>query len=694
MFSSIKGKLIFFIILIVSITGIVIVLLTRRDVGNAMLEAQESSAQNVIELVELNIRGGYNKLLSEKFDMIIGLNSRLKDLAGICLSIVEKHADLSKTGTLSKKEAQQKSLDLLRSIRFQKGNIFVFDKNATVVAHRDARMQGNSIATLKDIKGRYISKVMHEEVLKNSGESAVFYWEGSEQKTVRKKLGYFVPFRKWHWTLCAVIDFEQIEAESQKKLQNIVKVLKKTFDKFRIGKTGYAFLFDGKENMLIAPPGREEADYHTIKNHLTGNILIHDLMKSANEKEKSIRYFEFSAHGIQQIEAYVSYFKPFNWYITVAVPIEEVQKPAKDLITRQSIIISMIFFVSIIAAFILVSKISHPLKLLTSYAKDIPSIDFTGKEEEKSFIEELPIKFKDEVGRLAESFMFMKTELKKNVQKVIVTRLKKEAAETANRAKSEFLANMSHELRTPLNHIIGFSELIIDKQFGDLNEVQERHISNIHKSSKHLLYLINDILDLSKVEAGKQELELSEVNLKALLDNSLVMFKEKAVRHRIGISATSDSIPKTVKADERKLKQIIYNLLSNAIKFTPDGGEVCLSARTVDCIESPGQRRRDSKYLQLIEDRAECDDSELVDVKCKKCIEISISDTGIGIKLEDQEHIFNPFEQVDGSASRKYQGTGLGLSLSKKFVELHGGKIWVDSAGEDKGTTFIFVIPT
>jgi signal transduction histidine kinase len=417
-------------------------------------------------------------------------------------------------------------------------------------------------------------------------------------------------------------------------------------------------------------------------------------MKSAKEKEKSIRYFEFSAHGIQEIEAYVSYFKPFNWYITVAVPVEEVQKPAKDLITRQSIIISMIFFVSIIAAFILVSKISQPLKLLTSYAKDIPSIDFTVKEEEKPLIEELPIKFKDEVGRLAESFMFMKAELKKNVQKVIVTRLKKEAAETANRAKSEFLANMSHELRTPLNHIIGFSELIIDKHYGDLNQDQERHINNIHKSSIHLLNLINDILDLSKVEAGKQELELSEVNLKALLENSLVMFKEKAVKHRIGISATTDSMPKTVKADGRKLKQIIYNLLANAIKFTPDGGEVCLNARTVDCIERPGQRRRDSKYLQIIEDRAESDDSDLVDVEFKKCIEISISDTGIGIKLEDQEHIFNPFEQVDGSASRKYQGTGLGLSLSKKCVELHGGKIRVESAGEDKGSTFIFVIPT
>jgi signal transduction histidine kinase len=693
MFSSLKGKIIFFITLIVSITGIVIVFLTRRDVGHAMLEAQESSVRNVLELVELNIRGGYNKLLSEKFDMIIGLNSRLKDLAGICLTVVEKHADLSKKGALSEKEAQQRSLDWLRSARFQKGNVFVFDKNAVVVAHRDAWIEGTSIASLKDIKGRYISKAMHEEILKNSGESAVFYWEGLDQKTVSKKLGYFVPFRKWHWTLCAVIDFEQIEAESQKRLQDIVKVLRKTFNKFHIGKTGYAFLFDGKENMLIPPPGQEEADYPSIRNKLTGNILIHDLMESAKEKENSIRYIESAAHGNQEIEAYVSYFKPFDWYITVVYPVEEIQQPAKDLVTRQSIIISLIFIGSIIAAFILVSKTSHPLKLLTSYAKDIPSIDFTAEEEEGSLIEELPIKFKDEVGRVAESFMFMRTELKKNVQKVLVTRLKKEAAETANRAKSEFLANMSHELRTPLNHIIGFSQLILDKHFGDLNEIQERHVSRIHQSSEHLLSLINDILDLSKVEAGKHKLELSDVNLKPLLVNSLDMVKEKAIKHSIGLSTNADSIPEFVKADERKLKQIIYNLLSNAMKFTPDGGEVCLSARTVDHIERPCQREGDSEHLQIIEDRVEGNFSELTDVECEKWVEISVSDTGIGLKHEDQDRIFNPFEQVDGSASRKYQGTGLGLSLSKKFVKLHGGRIWAESAGEGKGSTFRFVIP-
>lgn len=693
MFSSLKGKIIFFITLIVAITGIAIVFFTRRDVGNAMLQAQETSAQNVLELVELNIRGGYNKLLSDKFDMIIGLNTRLKDLTGICLSVVEKYKDLAKTGVLSEKEAQQRSLDWMGTVRFQEGNVFVFDQNALVLAHRDARMQGTSIASLKDIKGRYISKVMHEEILKFSGESAVFYWEDIDEKIVSKKLGYFVPFRKWHWTLCAVIDFEQIEAESQKKLQKIVKVLKKTFGKIHIGRSGFAFLFDGKENMLIPPPWQEEEDYRAIKNELTGNLLLRDLMKCAKEKDNSIRYIEFAAHGNQQIGAYVSYFKPFDWYIAVAVPVEEIQQPAKDLVKRQSIIISVIFLGSLIAAYILVSRTSHPLKLLALYAKDIPSIDFTAKKEESSPIEELPIKFNDEVGRLAQSFIFMKAELKKNIQKVIATRLKKEAAEAANRAKSEFLANMSHELRTPLNHIIGFSELVLDKHFGDLNETQERYLCNVHHSSKHLLSLINDILDLSKVEAGKLELELSDVNLELVLENGLVMVKEKAMKHGIRLSANTDSIPETVRVDERKLKQIIYNLLSNAMKFTPAGGEVCLSARMVECSVRPGQRQGDSEQPQIIENRTEGNDTELADMERKECVEISVSDTGIGIERKNQERIFNPFEQVDGSASRRYQGTGLGLSLIKKFVELHGGNIWVESAGEGKGSTFGFVIP-
>ncbi len=242
----------------------------------------------------------------------------------------------------------------------------------------------------------------------------------------------------------------------------------------------------------------------------------------------------------------------------------------------------------------------------------------------------------------------------------------KESAETSNKAKSEFLANMSHELRTPLNHIIGFTELVVDQHFGELNKIQEEYLNDVLHSSKHLLSLINDILDLSKVEAGKLELELDDVNLRMLLENSLIMIKEKAMKHDVQVSTEFQNIPGIITADERKLKQIFYNLLSNAVKFSPNGGTIRLSA-------TPATRNSQ---------RATGD-----------VIEISVTDTGIGIKREDLARIFNPFEQVENSKSRRFQGTGLGLALTKRLVELHGGRIWAESKGEGKGSTFTCIIP-
>ena len=257
-------------------------------------------------------------------------------------------------------------------------------------------------------------------------------------------------------------------------------------------------------------------------------------------------------------------------------------------------------------------------------------------------------------------------------QRQAVVRAKRKA-EAANQAKSEFLANMSHELRTPLNHIMGFTELILDKNFGELNTTQEEYLSDVHHSSRHLLSLINDVLDLAKVEAGKLKLEPSQVDLPQLIKSSLVMIREKAIRHSIKIEHDSNGIPRTIIADERKLKQILYNLLSNAVKFTPNGGKIRLQAKKAsgsaghNSHNTPGQG---PTYL-----------------------EIAVQDTGIGIKPKDLKRIFNPFEQVDNSASRQFQGTGLGLSLTRRLVELHGGKIWVDSKGPDQGSTFHFIIP-
>ena len=260
-------------------------------------------------------------------------------------------------------------------------------------------------------------------------------------------------------------------------------------------------------------------------------------------------------------------------------------------------------------------------------------------------------------------------------------------AEIANRAKSEFLANMSHELRTPLNHIIGFTELVLDKNFGDLNEIQTEYLNDVLQSSTHLLFLINDILDLSKIEASKLQLELSDVDLKILLENSLVMIKEKALKHSVCLSVNVNGIPETIKADERKLKQIIYNLLSNAIKFTPDGGRIRLNAEGVNGSVSAAksdQEKPSKKTLPALNQKHG---------SAQEFVRISVSDTGIGLQKKELECIFDPFYQVESSASRNYQGTGLGLSLSKNIVNLHGGRIWAESEGSGKGSTFRFIIP-
>jgi signal transduction histidine kinase len=215
---------------------------------------------------------------------------------------------------------------------------------------------------------------------------------------------------------------------------------------------------------------------------------------------------------------------------------------------------------------------------------------------------------------------------------------------------------MSHELRTPLNAIIGFSEVLSDRMFGELNEKQEEYLQDIHASGQHLLSLINDILDLSKIEAGRMELELTDFHLPTAIDNALILVRERAGRRGIRLSSTLDESLDTIRADERKVKQVLLNLLSNALKFTPEGGR--------------------------IEVRAELNEA---------MVAISVTDTGVGIAPEDQEAIFEEFRQV-GTADKKVEGTGLGLALSRKFVELHGGRIWVKShVGE--GSTFTFTLP-
>jgi signal transduction histidine kinase len=255
---------------------------------------------------------------------------------------------------------------------------------------------------------------------------------------------------------------------------------------------------------------------------------------------------------------------------------------------------------------------------------------------------------RDELGSLAANVNRMNDELRRLYGEL----------EEISRHKSEFLANMSHELRTPLNAVIGFSDVLLETMFGPLNDKQREYLSDIRASGHHLLELLNDILDLSKVEAGRMDLNMSEFSLLDAIDQGLMVVRERANSHKIRLTVDADEELAVMEGDELRVKQVLWNLLTNAVKFTPDGGSVEVIARHID--------------------------GEVV---------VLVRDTGIGVPEEDHDRIFDSFQQGGRRGpSPHIEGTGLGLTLSKRIVELHGGRIWLDSE-VGVGSTFGFALP-
>jgi signal transduction histidine kinase len=238
----------------------------------------------------------------------------------------------------------------------------------------------------------------------------------------------------------------------------------------------------------------------------------------------------------------------------------------------------------------------------------------------------------------------------------------------ASDAKSDFLASMSHELRTPLNSIIGFSQILEDGLTGELNDKQKEYIGYVLASGNHLLALINDILDVAKIEAGKAELEVSPFPLRSALEGAVASLTDKAEARRLSLTlVVTPDADIDILADERRFRQIALNLLSNAVKFTPEGGAVTVKAQRFA-------------------------GSELAELAAGDYVEIAVTDTGIGISAADQAKLFQPFSQLKSGLSKNVSGTGLGLALTKKLVEMHGGAIWLQSE-PGRGSTFTFVLP-
>lgn len=408
--------------------------------------------------------------------------------------------------------------------------------------------------------------------------------------------------------------------------------------RIKVGEQGKAYVIDST-GQLVADP---DIGLVLRKTDLSALTHVKAALGSGDDQEPAMLARDRA--GTEVLTAFAP-IEPLGWRVFVEQPVSEVYVTLDASILRTALLLLGGFVISALAALAMARRMVRPIRTLQEGAQRIGA----GELEQK-----IEVHTGDELEALAGQFNDMTDELRRSHAE-LEQKVEERTAQlaVANRHKSEFLANMSHELRTPLNAIIGFSEALRERMFGELNAKQAEYLEDIHASGRHLLSLINDILDLSKIEAGRMELDVSSFAAPAALEGAMSLVRERAQRKGIALTLEVDPALGEMRADERKFKQILLNLLSNAIKFTPEGGRIAVGAR----VNGAG-------------------------------LEFAVSDSGIGIAAEDQAAVFEEFRQVGPRA----EGTGLGLALTRKFVELHGGSIGVQSE-RDRGTTFTFTLP-
>jgi signal transduction histidine kinase len=428
-------------------------------------------------------------------------------------------------------------------------------------------------------------------------------------------------------------------------------------DRARIGDAGYAYAINSRGE-LIAHPDKNLVLAHTsfaalpqVRAALTGAPTARaDVVTTGRDP------------GGNEVLSAFQRVDPPGWWVFVEEPLSVAFAPIESAIWRTALLLVVFLLVAVVTSVLLARNLVRPIESIQVAAAKIGSgaldqrIDISSRDELGALAEE----FNRMAARLQASYVGLEQQVQERTRE-LATALgkldeKTRELEAASDHKSEFLADMSHELRTPLNAISGFSQVLRKQLLGEINEKQAEYLDDILASSRHLLSLIDDVLDLAKVEAGQIELEVMPFSLHEALERGVVIVRERATREDVRLSVSSDPGVETVMGDERRIRQVVFNLLSNAVKFAPAGSTVDVAAARVDGV-----------------------------------VRVSVRDSGPGIAPEDQARIFEEFQQAAAGKEQR-EGTGLGLALSRRLVELHGGHIWVDSE-VGKGSTFVFTLP-
>lgn len=493
---SIKSKVLLLIAGIMAVTALVLIFFTQEYVGNTMLEAEQKSVRNAMFLIKLNVENEYRSLLFHKMITLTARKNEMKDLSGVVLSGLDNLYRVKEQRGPGGDGSGTRALEWLSELRYgKKMYFFVYTEDLTIISHPNRDIIGTRLPALMDVKGEPLLKSMMEKAKREGGGYASFSWDDTEGGTEAgaRKLGYFVYHPGWKWVIATAVSIEDIEAEAQKRLALIVEELKETFARTKLAQTGTFFLFNGKKEILVHPTlaGKGSEGGTDAK---SGGLPMDELIAAAKTPAKPIDYLwdagSAGEGGRVVYESYVDYFKTLDWYIASSARKDEIQQPAKALVMRQTLFIAAIFAASLLIAYLLVSRVSKHLGRLAAYAKQLPLRDFGSTAAGPSSIEPMARKYRDEVGRLAEAFLFMEQELRQYVRDLRETTAAKERIESELRIAHDIQMSILPKTFPPFPHC---KEFEIYAKLKPAREVGGDFYDFFFVDDHHLFFSLGDV---------------------------------------------------------------------------------------------------------------------------------------------------------------------------------------------------------
>jgi len=655
-------------------------------VHRASFEQEQAAARNVLDSVYDSVEAAHEQIAAYRALALEDRKRELKDIVSVQKAYLDVQLRKVRQGELSEHDAKAMALEDMRAFRYgQNDYVWVSDYDSRLISHPDPKLHEADFSKVLDIRGNLIVPPM-VDVARRQGEGFTsYFWRRLGEDQPVEKLTYSRDFPEWKWVIGSGVYIDDVEHAVAQRRAVVLEKLRQLLRSLKIARTGYMFVFDADQNMIIHPdPKLEGTNIAGLIDPASSRPIGQELIDAAARPDGLLRYKwdkpQDPGHYVHDKISWVRRSDGFGWYIASSVYIDELESNAHLLRNRLLLISIAILIVSLGVSTLLMRWLLQPIQQLSGVARRVQHGDLDAKS---------GIRRQDELGVLASALDSMVDRLRGNIRELdakvhertreleaanqdlarSMDALRKAQAQAmesesraneANRAKSAFLANMSHELRTPLNAIIGYSEMLKETAEEDGHQHVVPDLDRIHAAARHLLALINDVLDISKIEAGKVELAEELFAIEPALRDIAVAIQPLAAKNQNSVEIDLDGDLGTIQTDPTRFRQILLNVLSNACKFTQQG---------------------------TIHLKASCDRGSDPAV-----VRIDVSDTGIGMTADQVARLFQPFVQADASTSRKYGGTGLGLALSRRLCRMMGGDITVDSE-PNVGSTFHISIP-